>query len=255
MSNTYDADLETAVSAVGLACRFIKVVLSSRPKPNVVRTGSSPQPLLKYAVQALLTRELRCSRFGQLKDSFVAPLVDSFLRLHDKQCSEVATLLEGQFGRFYFKSEAAMCTALELGRAKIPTGLGERCWVLDPIDSVDAAVAGRHFTVAVSLFVGGEQVLAVVGCPYLGVVDGQLDLHFPRHGHGHLFYAVKGQGAWMSPMAGKSIGDSRQIGVSTLHSDFCRPPYPIRLIEPRRTCCLDEHWHDETRHRLCCASV
>ena len=115
---------------------------------------------LSYAAQIVLISELRAAG-PEYADSFVSEHVDSFLRLHPKQSGEVAQLLRTHASRnAIFNDTKAMLDTLELGRGRIP--LAGRCWVLDAIDDVAAAVAARPFTTSAALFINGKRALAVI---------------------------------------------------------------------------------------------
>jgi 3'(2'), 5'-bisphosphate nucleotidase len=81
-----------------------------------------------------------------------------------------------------------------------------RYWTLDPIDGTKGFLRGDQYAVALALVVDGDVKVGVLACPYLPFTPGNSDER------GVLFTAVRGQGAFLEPLAG---GTARQIHVTT----------------------------------------
>ncbi len=68
-------------------------------------------------------------------------------------------------------------------------------WAIDPLDGTKGYLRGGQFAVAIALVVRGHPVLGVVAAPRLAA-------HGIAAGSGVIFGAVKGQGAWQTPLSG-----------------------------------------------------
>ena len=94
---------------------------------------------------------------------------------------------------------------------------GDRFWTLDPIDGTKGFLRGDQYVVALALIEDGRVMVAAVAAPALAP-----DLRPAASETGSAVVAVRGQGAWVTPLAG---GTQRRLTVST-GSD----PAPARLV-------------------------
>jgi 3'(2'), 5'-bisphosphate nucleotidase len=94
---------------------------------------------------------------------------------------------------------------------------GERFWALDPIDGTKGFLRDEQYVVALALIEEGRVVVAAVAAPRLAP-----DLRPAASETGCVVVAVRGQGAWIRPLAG---GAERRLAVSN-HSD----PVRARLV-------------------------
>jgi 3'(2'), 5'-bisphosphate nucleotidase len=89
-------------------------------------------------------------------------------------------------------------------------------WTLDPIDGTKGFLRGEQYAVALGLLEDGAVTLGVLGCPNLEGPDGR---------PGALLAAVRGEGAWVLPLAGDGVGDRKPIRVAdvteTAGARFC----------------------------------
>jgi 3'(2'), 5'-bisphosphate nucleotidase len=86
----------------------------------------------------------------------------------------------------------AVCAWIDRGMAT-PR---RRFWTLDPIDGTKGFLRGDQYAVALALLVDGQVQVAALGCPVLSEAR-RPDLY----GAGCLVLAVRGQGAWTTPLA------------------------------------------------------
>jgi 3'(2'), 5'-bisphosphate nucleotidase len=104
-----------------------------------------------------------------------------------------------------------------IGRGTYAGGGRGRHWTLDPIDGTKGFLRGEQYAVALSLIEDGVPVLGVLGCPNLPV-----DASRPDGATGCLFIGVRGQGAYMRPIADAA---EQRIHVSPVddpaHAVFC----------------------------------
>jgi 3'(2'), 5'-bisphosphate nucleotidase len=83
---------------------------------------------------------------------------------------------------------------------------GKRFWTLDPIDGTKGLLRGGQYVVALALIVDGMVQVGVLGCPHLLPGEGAA-----RHDSGGMAVAVRGLGAWWSPLADNAL---QQLSVS-----------------------------------------
>jgi 3'(2'), 5'-bisphosphate nucleotidase len=83
---------------------------------------------------------------------------------------------------------------------------GDRFWTLDPIDGTKGFLRGEQYVVALALIEEGRVMVAAVAAPLLAP-----DLKPAASEMGSAVVAVRGQGAWVRPLAG---GAERRLAVS-----------------------------------------
>lgn len=86
-----------------------------------------------------------------------------------------------------------ICDWIDIGKAS-PT---DEFWTLDPIDGTKGFLRGGHYAVALALIRDGKVQLGILACPKLGP-----DCALEDNGSGVLVAAVRGQGAWATPLGG-----------------------------------------------------
>ena len=97
------------------------------------------------------------------------------------------------------KIDPAMTEAIileSIDRGGHSGGPNGRFWTLDPIDGTKGFLRGEQYAVALALIENGEVMLGVLGCPNLPV-----DSTNPDGEKGCLLYAIKGQGAFQTPLS------------------------------------------------------
>jgi HAL2 family 3'(2'),5'-bisphosphate nucleotidase len=91
---------------------------------------------------------------------------------------------------------------------------GGRFWTLDPIDGTKGFLRGEQFAVALALIEDGVVQLGVLGCPNLR--EGR---YLDGSGTGSLTVAVRGEGAWYSPLTGDEHWKAMQVSECASAAD------------------------------------
>ncbi|MBW1721156.1 MAG: 3'(2'),5'-bisphosphate nucleotidase [Deltaproteobacteria bacterium] len=187
-----ELEREVAVRAVLKACRLCRNVQSehmSRQKVN--KTDGSPVTVADFGGQALVSHHLSMA--------FPAdPLMgeessDQLLRRENGALKE--SVIQHVRRIVPELDEEEILAAIDRGNAS--GGPSGRFWVLDPVDGTKGFLRGAQYAVALALVEDGEVTLGVLGCPNLPLV---LDNPGGHPGQGCLFFAAKGEGAFMRPL-------------------------------------------------------
>ena len=193
-------NLNAALAAVSKACQLCRRVQSTLISADTVqKKDRSPVTVADLGSQAVVTLEL----LKALPDVAIVGEEDAQpFQGNEVLQGKVLELVQEQVPGV---TDAQMCSAIDLGTAG--KGDGASFWTLDPIDGTKGFLRGEQYAIALALIENGELQLGVLGCPNLPVQEGQPDL-----GTGCLFYAVKGQGAFLRPIDG---GEARKISVDS----------------------------------------
>jgi 3'(2'), 5'-bisphosphate nucleotidase len=185
-------EIQFAVQAVRQACWLVKLIQMEMVTPALTKEDRSPVTVADFASQALVGRLLG-EQFPE--DLLVGEEDSTALR----QPEEVHTLEQvTQFVSRFFPqaSPGQICTWIDRGGAEP----ARRFWTLDPIDGTKGFLRGDQYAIALALIEAGQVQVGVLGCPNL--VDG----FKPDYtGPGSLGIAVRGGGAWVSPLEGDEL--------------------------------------------------
>lgn len=208
-TSSYATELTVAIQAArraGLAAKGLQHTLLQSKSAAISKADTSPVTIADFSVQALVVGDIRMA-FPQ--DQVVAEETSTVLR-QDPAALAAVTQIVGTEG---LRSEAGMthsvtaddvCHVLDHGQF-----LGApRTWILDPIDGTKGFIRGQHFCVALGLALEGVPVLGVLACPNVPLVASRANGN--TLGDGCVFFAVKGQGAYVLPLvaaAGKSLAE------------------------------------------------
>ena len=197
-------ELLTAIRAsrhAGIVAKSLQKTLLENKSAAISKTDSSPVTIADFSVQALVVSEIRHA-FPQ--DQVIGEENSSVLR-QDPQALEAVTEVvrrEAKPGMLVTSSNKEqqakissddICQVLDHGRIS-----AKRTWILDPIDGTKGFIRGQHFCVALGLAQEGKPVLGVLACP--NVPYGASRDNGNKLGEGCVFFAVKGQGAFMLPL-------------------------------------------------------
>ncbi len=185
--------LETALQAVERASEICaKVQAQLVAEDSLTKKDRSPVTVADFASQAVICRMLN-KAFPQI------PIVgeEDASSLRQAENSEILQKIN-QF--VTDRSAEEILDDIDLGNGEPNPQL---FWTLDPIDGTKGFLRKDQYAVALALIKEGEPVLGVLGCPKLPAEEG-------KNG-GTLFFAIKGQGAFLRPL-GES--ETRQVHVS-----------------------------------------
>lgn len=197
----YEREREIAVDAVTTACRLCERVQQELVTADTLaKSDQSPVTVADFGSQSIVAEHL-IRYFSQ--DALVGEEESSALRdtantaLRENVIRHVQALQPQRDGR-------DILAAIDRGAGTC--NFSQRYWTLDPVDGTKGFLRHDQYCVALALIENGAPALGVLGCPNL-----PFDLDHPEQGKGCLFVAVKGQGAWMRPLAG---GDEQRVSVN-----------------------------------------
>ncbi|KAI1268399.1 hypothetical protein F5Y18DRAFT_441174 [Xylariaceae sp. FL1019] len=211
MDSPYSHELEVAIRAVQSAAKISQSVLTANDKGTVKKDDASPVTIADFAIQALLTTTIH---HAFPNDSFVGEESSAELREDPVLMNRVWELLH----RFendqtlFFKlpdSPEHMCDMIDKCGFGEPGGsTAGRVWVFDP-ERTDLGkqpwweMNDKPDAINVALLEGSKQVLSVVGCPTLNLVEASGPIHngtVDATGRGSVVFAVKGHGTFVRPL-------------------------------------------------------
>ncbi len=208
----YEQERAAAIEAVEKAGRLCQVVQAALvDESSLAKKDKSPVTVADFGAQAVVSHTL-VSAFPDV------PLVGEEDADELRQAENAA--LRAQVVEHVQRAEPGLGESeiLELiDRGTHSGGADGPHWTLDPIDGTKGFLRLDQYAVALALIENGEVVLGVLGCPNL-----PLDTSAPDGERGCLFVAVKGEGAFVRPLAG---GAETRIGVTgvtnTSDASFC----------------------------------
>jgi 3'(2'), 5'-bisphosphate nucleotidase len=199
MSRLYERECEVAIRAVRAAARLCRAVGAEISPEVLAKKDKSPVTVADYGSQAviggILAEALPDDPVIAEEDSVElrrpenAAILDQVLRHVRALRPEEGPAIDA----------AAVCRGIDRG------GTSEyrpRFWTLDPIDGTKGFLRGEQYAVALALIVEGRVVIAALACPGLAVggpwsvVSGD-DRSPAPHAGGAVFFAVRGQGAFV----------------------------------------------------------
>jgi HAL2 family 3'(2'),5'-bisphosphate nucleotidase len=181
-----------AMQAVAEAVHIARLVEPEASSSTLTKGDDSPVTVADFSVQALVARRL--SRDFP-NDSLVAEEDASALRATGSAgvLASVVDLVRRVDGS---SAPDDILAWIDRGGGSP----GKRFWTLDPIDGTKGLLRRGQYVVALALIVDGIVQLGVIGCPHLS--PGK-DLAL--RGDGGIAVAVRGLGAWWSPLADGSL--------------------------------------------------
>ena len=187
MLNLERPETQFAIDIVRQASLLVKQVQARMESPAITKGDFSPVTVADFASQALVGRAL-VENFPE--HSFVAEEDASELRkpAGNKTLEQVTK----------FVSALVPQTTPEKICNWIDHGVGDTSdyfWTLDPIDGTKGFLRGDQYAIAFALIVNGQVQIGVLGCP--NIKDGFMP---DSEGSGSLAIAVKGEGAWLTPL-------------------------------------------------------
>jgi 3'(2'), 5'-bisphosphate nucleotidase len=157
---------------------------------TITKSDRSPVTIADLAAQAVIAGELE-KAFP--KDPLLGEEDSTILR-----SPEAKTILNQvtQYVRHFspMATPEVVCDWIDRGTGSP----AKRFWTLDPIDGTKGFLRGDQYAVALALIVNGKVEIGVLGCPNLR------EARIPQGGGpGSLVIAVRGKGAWTTPLDGR----------------------------------------------------
>jgi 3'-phosphoadenosine 5'-phosphosulfate (PAPS) 3'-phosphatase len=191
MSRRYEWEWEVAVEAVREAARLCRAVGAEISPEVLAKKDKSPVTVADFGSQALIARALGEAfpddpliaeeDSAELRQPGSAAILDQVLR-HVRAVREGDDTLDA----------GEVCRWIDRGGT---SAYCDRFWTLDPIDGTKGFLRGEQYAVALALVLHGEVVVAALACPGLDTV----------------FYAVRGEGAFVVPMEAEAEGEHRPL--------------------------------------------
>ena len=187
-----------AVEAVRTAGQLARAVQAELVEPALMKADRSPVTVADFAAQALVGCLFERAFSG-------VPLVAEE-DAHALRASEAEATLNTvtKFVRRFLieATPQAVCDWIDRGNGQPD----DRFWALDPVDGTKGFLRREQYAVALAYLVEGSVQVGALACPNL------TDAQSPEPGGpGSLIVAVRGHGAWVSPLDG---GDFRRLRVS-----------------------------------------
>lgn len=179
-------ELQVAVEAARQASKICRSVQSSIDEA-MEKEDRSPVTVADYASQAVICKAIR-DAFPD--DPIIAEEDSQDLRLPANQ-SHLERIQAELAEVGISASSDRICQWIDYGNQQEAT---PRCWTLDPIDGTKGFLRKEQFAVSLALLINGQIEVAVLSCPNLPAGDAW------DNNRGALFYAVRGQGAFVLPL-------------------------------------------------------
>ncbi|OQX13191.1 MAG: 3'(2'),5'-bisphosphate nucleotidase [Desulfobacteraceae bacterium IS3] len=194
----YEKELKTALAAVRKASLLCRRVQTNILKSQVIeKQDHSPVTVADFGSQAVISLELLAA-FPN--DAIVGEEDAAILRENSALRLAVSELVKEQIST---ADASQIPDAIDF--CAQDTDFTKRFWTVDPVDGTKGFLRGGQYAVALALAEKGEIVIGVLGCPNFQT-QGQ-------NAKGCLFYAVRGQGAFVQTSEG---GNTRRISVDAI---------------------------------------
>lgn len=200
--NTSENELGIALEAVRAACTLCQDVRSRLvSEDTLAKKDKSPVTVADFGAQAVVLEHL-ATAFPEIP--CVGEEDAGALREHDALREQVLEAVQRVTPEL---DEARMLAAIDRGNHA--GGAEGVFWTLDPIDGTKGFLRNEQYAVALALIEDGQVRLGVLGCPNMPVNPAE-----PDGASGCLFFAARGTGAFMLPLADGA--EPRRIEVSAL---------------------------------------
>ncbi len=209
MFEPYSTEASFAIEAVRLASHLCRRVQREALGSGMQKDDRSPVTVADFASQAVVARQL--SRDFP-DDKLVAEEGSDALRRPGGE-GMLRSVVQYVAGYERGATEASVCDWIDRGTAE-PSG---RFWVLDPIDGTKGFLRGDQYVVALALVEEGQVALGALGCPNL-----DRNVQPAVGGEGCVVLAVRGRGAWATPMEAEAF---KPLKVSD-----CSDPAQARML-------------------------
>lgn len=186
---------------------------------SLTKDDRSPVTVADFGAQAIVCREL-AREFS--RDSVVGEEDSAVLR-RPENAAALASVAQYVGRQIEGASAEDVCMWIDHGNGTV----APRFWTLDPIDGTKGFLRGDQYAVALALIEGGDLQVGVLACPYYPLDAAQGD--GPR---GLLFSAIRGEGAWVEPLAGPAGEIGRGMRLSVVQETSS--PF-FRLVESVET--------------------
>ena len=198
----FETELQVALTAVEQACQLCRAVQTTITSEVLDKRDQSPVTIADFGSQAVICRSIG-DNFPN--DPIIAEEDSAALRWPENALFLSAVI--DHVSRLGIVADTAnVCGWIDRGAA---TNYSRRFWTLDPIDGTKGFLRKGQYAVSLALIIDSRIEVGVLGCPNLPV---SADEGAPR---GTLFYAVRGQGAFVRPLDSDAAPQSIRVSATT----------------------------------------
>jgi len=195
----FTTELQAALSAVEQASKLCRTVQTTITSEVLDKRDQSPVTIADFGSQAVVCR---CIHQAFPADPIIAEEDSSALRWPENAAFLAAVCEHVQ--RLGIEGDSTdVCAWIDRGGA---TEYSQRFWTLDPIDGTKGFLRKGQYAVSLALIIDSRIEVGVLGCPNLPLTDRE------DGPVGAVFYAVRGQGAFVRPLDGG--GPAQRVQVS-----------------------------------------
>ncbi|ANB14869.1 Met22p [Sugiyamaella lignohabitans] len=231
----FSVEKRIAQLAVQRASRLTAAVAARNSLSSITKSDDSPVTVADFGAQAIIISAIR---HAFPKDEVVGEEDGAKLRADAGLRENVWKLVQDASNDSFaseigqLKSADEMIDAIDHGNSE--GGNSGRIWALDPIDGTKGFLRRGQYAVCLALMVDGKVQVGVIGCPNLPLQVGQSSApaagevagESGSEGNGALFTAVRGEGAFVSPLfSAATESNTKQIHfnaiTSTANATFC----------------------------------
>ncbi len=186
-------EIKFVIEAVRQASILVQTVQAEMVSAAIEKNDRSPVTVADFAAQALVGQML-AEAFPQ--DAMIGEEDSAVLQTPESRPTlERITAFVGRFAAG--ATPETVCAWIDRGSAN----QADRYWTLDPIDGTKGFLRGDQYAVAFALVYDGQVQVGALGCPNL-TLNGKT---------GVLLAAARGQGAWLTTIAGDSKFEAVQV--------------------------------------------
>lgn len=180
----YEREKQVAIAAVQTAAKLTEQVRGDIPEA-IEKKDKSPVTVADYGSQALI-----CKALGEAFPTDPIVGEEDAAQLRQPEMSPTLDKVTNYIQALIPDATPELVTAwIDRGNGQV----GQRFWTLDPIDGTKGFLRRDQYAIALALIENGQVQLGVIGCPVLSLDGGE---------PGVMFVAVRGEGAFVMPLAG-----------------------------------------------------
>ena len=188
MSSEFAAEHRAAVEAVARAARVCQAVQAQIRPETLEKKDRSPVTIADYASQAVVCRTLH----EFLPADPVLAEEDAVDLRNGESAQFLDRIVEELTRSGLTATRESAVEWIDLGGHD---GSASRFWTLDPIDGTKGFLRKEQFAVSLALLINGQIQVAALACPNLACAD-----PWDKQS-GLIMSAVRGQGAWLTPLS------------------------------------------------------
>lgn len=201
-----------AIHAMQRAARLTESVRGSFDGAALGKDDKSPVTIADFGAQVLVLKEMMEAFPGDL-----CVAEEDGEALSQPENAETLTKLTAAVREIDpGMTSNDILSTLNLGKSE--GGSQGRIWTLDPIDGTKGFLRNDQYAIALGLMVDGNLTFGVLACPNL-----PLDFRIPDSPRGALFWAIRGSGAWTSPIEHPDQATPIRVKETSdpSHASFC----------------------------------